>query len=85
MARLSIEIAEEQHQQIKALAAMRGLSIKDYILEKALPMTEEEQQAMERLKAFLAPRIAQARRGEFYEGTMDDLLAELNEQHSEQP
>jgi hypothetical protein len=43
-----------------------------------------EQQAIEQLKAFLAPRIAEAERGEFYEGTMDDLLAELNAQDEDQ-
>lgn len=76
--RLSIEIAEAQHQQIKALAAMSGMSIKDYILAKVLPMTDDERQAMDQLKAYLAPGIEQARRGEFYEGTMGDLLDEIH-------
>lgn len=79
--RLSIEIAESQHQQIKALAAIRGLTIKEYILEKALPMTKDELEALEQLKAYLAPAIAEAKRGEFYEGTMDDLLKEIHEEH----
>lgn len=79
--RLSIEIAESQHQQIKALAAMSGLSIKDYILEKVLPMTKDEQEALKQLRAYLAPSIAQAKRGEFYEGTMEDLLREIHEEY----
>lgn len=36
MSRLSIEISERQHQKIKALAALSGKSIKEYILEKTL-------------------------------------------------
>lgn len=79
--RLSIEIAESQHQQIKALAAMNGLSIKDYILAKTLPMTDDERDAMEQLKAYLAPAIEQAKRGEFYEGTVEDIIAEAHSRH----
>lgn len=37
MSRLSIEIEPEEHRQIKTLATFAGLSIKDYILAKALP------------------------------------------------
>lgn len=77
--RLSIEIAESDHQKIKALAAMNGQSIKDYILEKALHGSELE--ALEQLKTYLAPRIAEAKRGELYEGTMDDLLKEIHAEH----
>lgn len=36
MSRLSIEIDQEQHRQIKTLATFEGLSIKDYILMKTL-------------------------------------------------
>ena len=34
MSRLSIEVTPEQHQKIKALAALHGKSIKDFILNK---------------------------------------------------
>jgi hypothetical protein len=36
MGRLSIEITKQQHQQIKAIAALQGMSIKDYILQAVL-------------------------------------------------
>jgi hypothetical protein len=47
-----------------------------------LPLTPAEQQALEQLKTFLAPRIAQAERGEVHDGptAIDHLLAELNGQ-----
>ncbi len=76
--RLSIDMSESQYQQIEALAASRGLSITEYILEKALPMTEDEREAMDHLKALLAPRLDAIKRGEFYPGTMDDLLREIH-------
>lgn len=37
MSRLSIEIDPIQHRQIKTLATFAGLSMKDYILSRALP------------------------------------------------
>ncbi|MFQ5443753.1 MAG: DUF1778 domain-containing protein, partial [Nitrospinales bacterium] len=37
MSRLSIEITAEQHQRLKAVAALAGKSIKDYVLDRALP------------------------------------------------
>jgi len=36
--RLSIEVSAEQHQRLKASAALQGKSIKDYVLEKTLPV-----------------------------------------------
>ena len=79
MSRLSIEIAESQHQQIKAMAALRGVSIKDYILERTLPSEQSgdsEAAALAQLEAFLAPRIAEVERGEFDSSSMKEILAE---------
>jgi hypothetical protein len=36
MARLSIDITPEEHQKLKAIAALRGQSIKDYVLNRTL-------------------------------------------------
>ncbi len=81
MGRLSIEIPEHQHQQIKAMAAISGLSIKDYILEKTLPPQEEpysedEVVALKQMEAFFAPRIAELERGEFSEVSLEEIIAE---------
>ncbi len=69
MSRLSIELTPEQHQRLKAMAALQGQSMKEYVLERSLPdlpnrnsMTEE--QALYQLEQFLAPRIEAAERGE---------------------
>lgn len=64
MSRLTIEITEQQHQSIKALAAMQGKSIKEYAMQRLLPLTADEEKAMQELEAFLAPRIEAAERGE---------------------
>ena len=65
MSRLTIEITEQQHQSIKALAAMQGKSIKEYAMQRLLPLTPDEENAMQELNAFLAPRLEEARQGKF--------------------
>jgi hypothetical protein len=86
MSRLSIEVSEHQHQKIKALAALNGRSIKEYILEKTLPDTAAEdenmteEQALAQLEAFLSPRIKAAERGEFSSLTMQEILSKAHAQ-----
>ena len=64
MSRLTIEITEQQHQSIKALAAMQGKSIKEYAMQRLLPLSADEEKAMQELEEFLKPRIEAAERGE---------------------
>ena len=62
MSRLSIEISSEQHQKIKALSALQGKSIKDFILTKLFSANNEaEQTAMTQLEELLLSRIKQAK------------------------
>jgi uncharacterized protein (DUF1778 family) len=76
MGRLSIEITPEQHQKLKAIAALHGQSIKDYVLERIFPHPSEEQQALDELKQFLMPRIEAAERGELSEKTFAQIKLE---------
>ncbi len=76
MTRLSIELTEQQHQQIKATAALQGKSIKEYAVERLLPMTEDEQEAMAELKALLLPRVERATRGEVSTQSFDEIVEE---------
>ncbi|MGO8698445.1 MAG: hypothetical protein ACLQVY_12080 [Limisphaerales bacterium] len=36
MRRISIDVTFEEHKKLKAMAALRGKSIKDYVLERTL-------------------------------------------------
>ncbi len=85
MSRLSIEISEQQHQKIKAMAAISGLSIKNYILEKTLspeeePYSPEELVALKKLEEFLRPSLEAVERGEYFEVTMEEIIAEARTQ-----
>jgi len=81
MSRLTIEITEQQHQSIKAMAAMQGKSIKEYAMQHLLPLTADEEKAMQELEAFLKPRIEAAKRGEVVSASVIEIfektLAEL--------
>ncbi len=84
MSRVSIEVSPEQHQRLKAIAALHGQSIKEYVLQRALPdlpgmddLSEEE--ALQRLEAFLQPRLAEAERGELSTLSVEEIFAEVRE------
>lgn len=81
MSRLSIDISPEQHQKIKALSALQGKSIKDYILSKLFTSeTDAEQVAMSQLEELLVTRIKQSENskvsGRTIQQITDDVLAE---------
>ena len=85
MPRLSIDITPEEHQKLKAIAALKGESIKDYVLKRTLgdapalnDMSEDE--AVTALADFLKPRIEQARLGEFSTKSIADIRREAHKQ-----
>ena len=76
MPRLSIELTQEQHKRLKAIAALRGQSIKDYVLQQSLesiPSTEQE--ALRQLDALLRARIEEAETG----GVVSKSVSEIFE------
>lgn len=57
MSRLTIDITSQQHQSLKALAALQGKTIKQYALERLLPNGDVDDQAWQELKTLLRTRI----------------------------
>ena len=85
MPRLSIDITPEEHQKLKAIAALKGESIKDYVLKRTLgdaPALDDmsEDEAVVALADFLRPRIEQARLGEFSAKSMADIRRDAHKQ-----
>ena len=67
---LSLDISPEDQQKFKAIAALKGQSIKDHVLARALgdvPALDglSDDDTLEALTNFPEPRIEQARRGQF--------------------
>lgn len=70
-----------RNQKLKAVAALKGQSLKDYVLGRALGdapaldrMSEDE--AFTALTNFLEPRIEQARRGQLSGKSLDEIRRE---------
>ncbi len=76
--RLSIEITPEQHQRLKAVAALQGKTIKDYVLEQSLPnINSDKNNELKQLENFLKPRIEAAENGAISKKSIDDVFDEV--------
>jgi hypothetical protein len=64
MSRLTIDITDQQHQSIKAMAALQGKTIKEYAIERLFSSTADPEQALGELRVLLEQRMAEAMRGE---------------------
>ena len=71
--RLSIDITPEQHQRLKAVAALQGKSIREYALERLFPPASDEEQAFRDLKALLEQRIAESQKGEVVARSLTEI------------
>lgn len=76
MSRLTIDITEQQHQALKAMAALQGKTIKEYAIERLFPAAGTEEQALGELKALLAQRLAEAQRGEVSAKSITEIAGE---------
>lgn len=81
--RLSIDITPEQHQCLKAAAALKGKSIKAYVLERALADIPGADNAdLRALEAVLKTRIDAAAKGAISTKSVDDIADEVIESES---
>ncbi len=72
MSRLTIEITDQEHQEIKAMAALQGKTLKDFVMEKIFPSTvnSDEAETWRELKLLLNSRIEAAESGAISQKTM---------------
>lgn len=82
MSRLSSEITPKQHQRLKAIAALNGKSIKEYVLERALPSDADmeslsEEEALQKLEDFLKPRIKAAEKGKTSSRSVQQIFKDV--------
>ncbi|HEY1790371.1 MAG TPA: antitoxin [Verrucomicrobiae bacterium] len=62
MSRICIDITRDEHQKLKAMAALQGKSIKDYVIERTLGVNGDTEQK-EALESLLDERIGGAKNG----------------------
>jgi uncharacterized protein (DUF1778 family) len=77
MSRLSIDLTPEQHQKIKAMAAMQGKSIKEYVLNQILPTSSDEEMALHELEALLDERVKSAQAGKINQKSVKEIFQEV--------
>ena len=85
--RLSIEVTQEQHKRQKAVAALGGQSIKDYVLERVLPPLPEinvadEQQALRQLETLLFTRIKEMEQGAAVNKSVWQIFEETHQEET---
>jgi len=73
MSRISIDVTPEQHQRLKALAALRGKSIREFVLDRTLGEPEAGADFAE-LEALLDHRIAEAQTRRASTRTVGDVF-----------
>jgi hypothetical protein len=72
--RLTIDITDQQHQSLKALAALQGKTIKQYALERLFPGDADADQAWQELKKLLGNRINNGLEGKVSTKSIGDIL-----------
>lgn len=77
MSRLSIDLTPEQHQKIKAVAALQGKSIKEYVLAQILPASSDADMALNELETLLDERIKSARAGKISKKSVEEIFQEV--------
>ena len=76
MSRLTIDITDQQHQSLKALAALQGKTIKQFALERLFPGDTDADQAWQELKSLLGTRINDGLAGKVSTKSISKILDE---------
>ena len=84
MSRISIDVTAEEHQRLKALAALQGKSIKEFVLSSTLGAQNGGRLAQDlaELDAILDKRMQSARAGGVSRQTVGDILEQVKREGS---
>ncbi len=74
MSRLTIDLSDQQHKCLKAVAAMQGKTIKQYVIERLFEPDCDEDQAWEEFKAFIGKRVDSGLAGAISPRTFDEIV-----------
>jgi hypothetical protein len=76
MSRISIDVTEDEHKKLKAMAGLRGKSIKNYVLERTMGTDEADNDALVELEKLLDSRIRAAQAGAVSRKTASEVFAQ---------
>lgn len=74
MSRLTIDVTDQQHKSLKAMAALEGKTIRQYALERLFPGDADDEQALRELKALLDTRISEGLAGQVSGKQVGEIL-----------
>ena len=77
MSRLTIDLTDEQHKHLKAVAALEGKTMRQFAVERLFPADSGGDAAWEEFKLFIGKRADDALAGEVSSRTIDDIFDEV--------
>ena len=79
MSRISIDVTDQEHQRLKAMAALQGKSIKDFVLARTIG--EEALDAdLAQLEELLNKRLQNARAGGVSQRSIGDIIEQVKQE-----
>lgn len=76
MSRLTIDMTDQQHQSLKAMAALEGKTIRQYAIERLFPGDETADQAWAELQGLMKARVQSGLAGKVSTKGVADILDE---------
>lgn len=80
MSRISIDVTDEEHKRLKAMAALQGKSIKEFVLESTLGNGQpdsDEAAALAELETLLDKRLENARKDGVSSRKVEDIVEQV--------
>lgn len=80
MSRISIDVTDEEHKRLKAMAALQGKSIKEFVLENTLGNGQpdsDEASALAELETMLDKRLENARKDGVSSRKVEDIVEQV--------
>ncbi len=75
MSRVSIDVTPQEHQKLKAMAALQGKTIKEFVLASTLgAASPDEAVALAELETLLKERLRQVESGRVSKRTVEDIF-----------
>lgn len=81
MSRLTIDVTDEQHKNLKAVAALQGKTIRQFAIERLFPADSDEDQVWEELKTLLTQRLEEVNAGKVSSRSILDIANEGLRRH----
>lgn len=79
MSRISIDVTTQEHQRLKAMAALQGKSIKEFVLDRTLG-TDAENQALLELEGLLRARQKEGENGAVSTRSVESIFQQARDE-----